>query len=188
MPDTFVDWINLISGLSAAVGLVLTGVGLIFAAAQVRTAHRTVAQANQTAEQARGIAEGQFLLQLDDMFWRHNKVHRLLRPGGAWSPKDSFGNPKDYEAPSNSEEWADAELYMGLFERIRVLMVRGIITDKAVINKLYGYRIANIVSNLEIKQKKLIEEASGWEDFIALAESLGRYQPSVRDRRAGEDD
>ena len=60
---------------------------------------------------------------------------------------------------------------MGLFERIYVLMKRGIIPEELV-DRFYSYRVGNIVLNEQICREKLVQAASGWEDFIALCEVL----------------
>jgi len=62
---------------------------------------------------------------------------------------------------------------MGLFERVKVLIDDGII-DANTVNRLYGYRITNIVSNAAIQEEKLVKEAGSWKDFIELRQMLGR--------------
>jgi hypothetical protein len=142
-------------GLTGA-GLVFTGIGLTFAGMQLRVAQRT--------------AHGEFLLNLDEMFWHHDKTHRRLRPGGDWSKKGTGPSEEDFEA------WTDVESYMGLFERINVLVKEGII-DLDTVNRFYGYRISNIVNNDRIREGKLENPKTkgGWRDFIELARALKRY-------------
>src|SRR5580700_744395 len=100
-----------------------TGLGLLYAGRQLRN------QKNTT--------NGQFLLELDKMFQLHNKVHVNLRPGGDWTQRtDSF----------TVHEWAEIEEYMGLFESIKLLIDKGAI-DIDTVERMYGYRLSNIVAN-----------------------------------------
>ncbi len=151
------DLISLI-GLT---GLALTGVGLLLARRQLKASYRQ-------AQVSQRIASGQFLLQLDEMFWHHDKTHRRLRPGGEWT--------KPGAGPSSHDDWVDVELYMGLFERIQVLEERGILQADTV-DRLYGYRISNIIRNAKIRKRKLGDTRTrlGWKGFIALATKIDRY-------------
>lgn len=65
------------------------------------------------------ITRGEFLLHLDEMFQQHQQVHLQLRPGGEWA--DGSAGPKE------KEEWSIVERYMGLFERINILVSDGIV-------------------------------------------------------------
>ncbi|HXU36336.1 MAG TPA: hypothetical protein VN937_08215 [Blastocatellia bacterium] len=68
---------------------------------------------------------------------------------------------------------------MGLFERIKVLVDDGIV-DLATIDKLYGYRVFNIVANDVIRKGKLEgQRAEHWKGFIELWDAL-------KDRRRKE--
>jgi len=138
-----------IAAIATAVGIILTGVGLIFTGMQVRDARR--------------IAQGEFLLRLDELFRTHHAVHVRLRPGGEWT-----GSEKGPQSPA---EWAEVEAYMGLFERINLLIERKIV-DKEIIDRLYGYRIRNIVANDAIRQAKLVSARASWRDFVNLCELL----------------
>lgn len=135
--------------VAGIIGLFLPGTGLILAAREIRKSEK--------------IARGEFLLHLDGMLQQHNQVHISLRTGG------------DYESgkrkPENAEDWAAIEQYMGLFERIKVLIDDNII-DLDTIDRLYGYRVFNIVDNADIRQAKLEEEAKSWSGFIALWHAL----------------
>jgi len=133
------------------IGLFLTGGGLIYAGLQI--------------SQTRNIARGEFLLHLDELFQQHIEVHTRLRPGG----KYATGKSK----PSSAEEWIAIERYMGLFERIKVLIDSKIV-DLDTIDRLYGYRVFNIVANNTIRHIKLEQEASSWRDFIELWHALER--------------
>ncbi|MDX1994051.1 MAG: hypothetical protein SF029_16820 [bacterium] len=130
--------------------LIVTIVGVVYAGNQLHLSRR--------------VSQGEFLLHLDEMMRVHDKVHRSLRPGGKWA-KGNVG-------PINADEWADVESYMGLFERIKILIDRKIL-DIKLFDRLYGYRIDNIIANEVIVQTKLgSEEKESWQDFIALHRAL----------------
>jgi hypothetical protein len=114
----------------------------------------------------RRIAQGEFLLRLDEMFRYHDKVHRRLRPGGEWYLQE--------KGPNSVEEWADVDSYMGLFERIKVLIDNKVV-ELEIINTLYGYRLDNILANNKIKQEKLEkDEKDKWQKFIKLCKALNK--------------
>jgi hypothetical protein len=144
--DTFVK----IESIATALGAIVAAFSLVYAALQLRT--------------SRKIARGEFLLHLDELFSLHTEVHQNLRPGGDWA---NGGRPQ------SNVEWIAVERYMGLFERVKVLIDDGII-DANTVNRLYGYRITNIVSNAAIQEEKLVKEAGSWKDFIELRQMLGR--------------
>lgn len=131
-------------------GLLLTFVGLIYTAEQIRRAKK--------------VSQADFLLKLDEQLRNYDDVHRKLRPGGEWSTKGT--------GLQTAQEWVPVEKYMGLFERVHILVDSGIISLK-IIKRFYGYRVSNIVANEVIRQKKLVERKDYWIDFIHLAESLG---------------
>ena len=61
----------------SAGGLIMTAFGLIVAGRQLRASNEQVLVSQR-------IAQGEFLLHLDQIFRYHDKVHRKLRPGGEW--------------------------------------------------------------------------------------------------------
>lgn len=139
------------------IGLAMTAIGLIYTAHQIK--------------EARKVTRGQFLLHLDELFQQHYEVHLALRPGGKWKNHNS--------GPQFAKDWAAVDKYMGLFERINILVNDGIV-DIDTIDKLYGYRVHNLVRNPIINQAKLVEAAEDWQDFIELWHKLER----ARKRRA----
>lgn len=146
--------------IATILGLIMTGVGLVYAGIQLRASKK--------------IARGEFLLHLDELFHQHQDVHTRLRPGGAWS---SSGN-----GPSSVEDWVAVEKYMGLFERIKVLIDDGIV-DLATIDRLYGYRVLNIITNDVIKKAKLEGETNNyWQDFIGLYEALEKRRQTLSNK------
>jgi len=150
--------------IAAAVGSLATAVSLIFAAKALSYAGRQMQESRKVAEESKKITRGEFLLRLEEFFSQHIETHMRLRPGGEWS--DGVTGPK------NASEWGPVERYMGLFERIQVLIDDGII-DLATIDKLYGYRVFNIVENDVIRKTKLEgARAEYWQGFIKLWQGL----------------
>jgi hypothetical protein len=139
-----------------AIGTLVTGIVTAFG---VAGAIGTVLYARKQLLIAQKTAYGDFLLRLDEAFVRHKVVHVKLRFGDKY-PKvvRPFEFPKD---------WPAIESYMGLFERIQVLVEEKII-DIDVVDRLYGYRLFNIVANPVIYREKLVKIADGWRDFIKL--------------------
>ncbi len=129
--------------------------GLWYAGGQLRAAHQS--------------ARGTFLLELDEAFTRHTDVYIRLRPGDvSQSPGDWIGPGR---GPENSSDWMAVEQYMGLFERIEVLIEGGVL-DAQITNRLHGYRVRNIVANDRIRKTLLVDGAAGWQDFLSLIERL----------------
>jgi hypothetical protein len=137
--------------LLGGVGLLLTGVGLFYGARQLRL--------------SRSIARAESYLHLDELLLQHKDVYLKLYPDpqGVWGDRTT--------GPSRVEEWGEVVIYMGLFERIKVLADLGVI-DLHVIKRLYAYRVQDIVNNKPIYQKKCVEQAKYWVDFIELCKAL----------------
>lgn len=124
-------------------------------------------------------ARGTFLLDLDEAFLRHLDVYSRLRPGDDGQSPGSWAEPG--HGPDTAAEWMAVEQYMGLFERIEVLIEGGVL-DAGITNRLYGYRVRNIVANDRIRNKLLVDGAAGWTDFLSLVRRLkdaGRAFPSL---------
>jgi hypothetical protein len=137
-----------VGSMVAGVGLVMTAKGLKYAAGQL--------------EQTKKLARGEFLLRLEELFQDHFETHKRLRRGGEWSGD---------EGPSTGEEWSEVEKYMGLFERINVL-VKDDIINLDYVDYFYGYRILNIARNPVIRQAKLVDQAEWWQNFIELLRKI----------------
>jgi hypothetical protein len=167
---TGAEWWAAFGSVATAIGSIATAAGVLFAAWQLAESRKVAKESKRVAEESKRIAQGEFLLRLDELFRHHDVVHRRLRPGGEWGQKGGGPSSNDNEA------WADIESYMGLFERIKVLIDNGIV-DLEIVNRLYGYRVSNITSCDEIRKGKLEnpETRHGWSDFIALARALNRY-------------
>ena len=157
------DVITIASVFVAAVGILLAG---RYAKRQVKAAGEQLRSAREQLERQTQTTRGEFLLSLQERFAEHNDIHLRLRNQPSnhhwWSG----------EAPSG-EEWAEVEAYMGLFERVWIL-VEGKSVDVDVIERLYGYRVENIVMNDEIRTAKLEHRntARFWIDFIELWRAL----------------
>lgn len=126
--------------------------------------------ANEQLEVGQKAARGDFLLRLDEAFRYHQEVHVKLRFGGAY--------PEVVGALEFPKDWPAIESYMGLFERIQVLVEEKII-DIDVVDRLYGYRLFNIVNNPIIHQVKLVELGDGWIDFIKLWKALADLESNT---------
>jgi hypothetical protein len=122
---------------------------------QARAANRAAG----AAEGAKAAAAGGLLFEIDRALAAFDDVHTALRPGGpGWVAKD--------RRPSR-DEWVRVERYMGTFERIHALVEAGLL-DIALVEELYGYRIANLVADEHVYRDKLVENAAGWRRFIEL--------------------
>jgi hypothetical protein len=160
------DWII---AVATALGAPVAAVGLLVAAVQLRGQRRAT--------------EAQFTLALDEKFQLHDKTHKKFRP----APRDEasaigiWWGPSA-EGPTTAEDWADVEAYMGLFERVNRMIDDGLITVKTF-KSLYGYRVANILSNPRVVEEKLIKRGEYWKDFASLARRTGYDVPSQRDVR-----
>ena len=95
------------------------------------------------------------------MLRHHDAVHVKLDSewGADWKP--------------SPEEWPAIEAYMGVFERIQVLIDERVLTLRTV-DRLYSYRVLNIVSNDHIRAEKLVEKEQFWPDFCKLWHGLER--------------
>lgn len=113
-----------------------------------------------------------FWLDLRDCFSRHDRVHRLLRPGGLWAKGDG---------PNNSEDWADVEAYMGLFEHCEIMLKERLIDEKTF-KEIYDYRLRNIVGNKAIREEKLVSRKDSWKRFLDLLKRFEIELPSDKER------
>ena len=168
MSTVTTEWIG---AVAAGVGAPVAAVALIVGARQLLQGRRT--------------SQGQFLLSLDEAFRQHLTTHMRFRPAsaagsavvGTWCGPYATG-------PETDEDWVAVEAYMGLFERVNVMVDRGLL-DVDVVRRLYGYRVGNVLSNPRVVRAKLNAEATGWVEFIALADKLGYSvpRPQLRPKR-----
>jgi len=164
---TLTDYIVLLGSIAAAVTAAAALVALVFAKGQVREAQRLF-------QQSRKVANADFLLRLDDAFQRHDAVHKRLQPAFEW------GSNKG--GPASAEEWFAVTSYMGLLERANYLVESGV-EEPTIIDKLYGYRVYNIVSNDVIRREKLenAQTAAYYGEFIKLWNLLRPMHGDWRD-------
>lgn len=145
---------------------------LAAASEQLTAANGQLAAAKEQLREGQKIAYGDFLLRLDEAFQRHQDVHTKLRPGGEWSKLGPDGKWREKEdGPEFPKEGPAVEGYMGLFERVQLLRAKDLI-DIDTVNRLYGYRLFNIVENSTIYEEKLVKLGYGWIDFIKLWKAL----------------
>jgi hypothetical protein len=81
---------------------------------------------------------------------------------GQW--RDAADRPTDEEMPA-------AIAYMGLFERIKIMIDHEVLPAD-VVNQLYGYRVGNIWSNDRIMREKLVKLSGEWQDFLKLVKCM----------------
>lgn len=135
--------------IATLVGIAIGAGSLFFAAANTFVSART--------QRAR------FWLDLRSAFSRHDEVHRNLRPGGKWA---------NDAGPGNSEEYAQVEAYMGLFEHCEIMLAQRLI-DERTFREIYRYRLVNLTDNRWVREQKLCRRPEGWKRFIDL---LGRMR------------
>jgi hypothetical protein len=142
-------------------------INLFIAIGTLITAFATIILAlvtQATVRQAKKDSRGDFLLRLDEAFRYYQPIHSKLRPKGPWA-----GNSG---GPESNEDWIAVEGYMGLFERVQILIEQKVI-DIATIERLYGYRVSNIVANTIIYNEKLTGPLrNDWSDFVKLWEAV----------------
>lgn len=103
-----------------AVAALAAAVGFVFAGVQLSATRRATFS--------------QFLLDLDDHFYRYWDVHVALMRDGKWTQG---------RGPVSNEELASVEGYMGLFERLYVLLNNGTV-KKDYVEHFYKYRLINL--------------------------------------------
>ncbi len=138
------------------IGLLFTFIGLIYTGEQIR--------------RSRKVSLADFLLKLDEQLRVYDEIHIKLHHRGKWSKNDS--------GPETEDEWVLVEKYMGLFERIFVI-VDSKIVPLEVIERLYGYRVSNIIKNEIIRNEQLVKYKKYWTDFISLARLLNVYDENI---------
>lgn len=115
-------------------------------------------------KRTRLIEQGRFMLELERMSERHDKIHALLRNGGDWHA--------GADGPETVVEWCEVEDYMGFFEQCELLLKAGTIKPNEF-KSLYGYRVENIACHPILVKAKLIDEKSYWLEFHDLCKRFG---------------
>ncbi|MCR4302794.1 MAG: hypothetical protein NUV63_01015 [Gallionella sp.] len=121
--------------------------------------------------QTRLIELGRFMLELESMSDRHDRVHALLRPGGEWD--------NEVGEPQTVEDWCALEDYMGFFEHCELLLRAGTIEHDGF-KALYGYRIENILRHSKIVKAKLIDERDSWSLFYSICRRFDYRIPDIQ--------
>lgn len=127
-----------VGDIGAAALPLVTGFGLLFVWQQIRA--------------ARHVARSQFLLDLDRRLRDHVGVAFDVR-SPSWTPKDDA-------------EGFELARYMGLIERMAILVDDGIV-DLSTVRKLYGWRMRWLIANQCVRQD-LADRREGWRTFIEL--------------------
>jgi hypothetical protein len=156
------DWLTNALDVTDHTISILTMIGTIGAAA---TAIIVAFSAKQAARHTEATIKSDFLMRLDEQVRSFDDIHVNLRNGGDWTEGGIVG-------PFSPSEWARVEGYMGVFERINLLVQEKLIGIDRV-DEFYGYRYCNILANKRIRQSKLeSEERSSWKGFIDLGKRL----------------
>jgi hypothetical protein len=153
---------NVLAMATAILGIVTVGAVAAAILAGMYADNQLAALKDQS-ETSIKIARGEFLLHIDEMLLRyHRGIYLRLYPGDP----SLLAFPRDYPA---------MVMYMGLFERIKRLCDDRIL-DIGLINKLYGYRIDDIIANPTVYQELVRDMCYGWVDFISLWVELEKWR------------
>lgn len=141
------------SNLLTLIGFAGTIAGLIFASRQFAASKRAT--------------QGQFLLELNDHFWRFDRIYRSL-----YEYRKDGDQSRPWEPP-DPDDWTTVAQYMGLFERCMVLIDNGVL-NIATFERLYGYRFRDLVRPESVRKLYFsdLEAAAGWGDFLELWSKL----------------
>jgi hypothetical protein len=134
--------------IATLIGVVIGAGSLVFAAFNVLLSART--------------NRAKFWLDLRAAFAKHDDAHRNLRPGGKWA---------NDQGPTSPEEFAQVEVYMGLFEHCEIMLAQKLI-DERTFREIYCYRLQNLVANSWVREQKLCQHPDGWKRFIALLQRM----------------
>lgn len=115
------------------------------------------------------IEQGRFMLELERMSARYDRVHALLRTGGNWHAGKG--------APESVADWCLVEDYMGFFEHCELLLRDNTIEPNGF-KSLYGYRIENILMHPLIVKVKLTNEREYWSLFHSICDRFNYKIPS----------
>jgi hypothetical protein len=144
-----------------AVGVLITGIGLIYAGIQIRLSRKTT--------------RSQFLLQVYELMEQHNEVHARLT---------GLGWPDGRVGPQTVEEWIKVGRLLGLFEYIQILIEDGLI-DLKTVDQLYGYRLFYAYSN-EVIRARHFNDDGRWNGVMKLLNGLKEQETFILLMRANE--
>ncbi|MCL2413918.1 MAG: hypothetical protein FWC94_01520 [Bacteroidales bacterium] len=102
-------------------------------------------------QKSNNISKSTFLLELREKFGteRRHKVHKTLKSGEI------------------VEDWVDLDDYLRLFE-VCEMMIKNRTIEFQDFEKLYKYRLGNILHDKKVVFCKLVEEADSWDDLYGL--------------------
>jgi len=130
--------------------------------------------ADKQIKRLQRVERANMVLKLDEMMLHHEEVYKKLRHHGEWT--------RPHSGPATAEDWAALTLYMGLFERINLMIDDGILEIEHF-DQLHGYRVQEIINNERIYQTKLEKDAKDWANFLALLGKLKRKPDPAASRR-----
>jgi hypothetical protein len=132
----------------------VTTISLIYVSRQVRV--------------SRLQTKGQFMLALDEQLKPFASITLALAN-------------KQVPFTPQSQDWFQVWSYLSVFERMNIMVEDGIL-DVAMVDRLYGFRLAAILGNDDVF--KMVQQAGGeWQDFIHLCKVVAerREQNHVAD-------
>lgn len=133
------------------INTLVAAIGLYFVALELRRTRKTT--------------KGEFLLHLDEILNSFDDVTQATFEK-SWIPSESISDDKE----TGTISWARTNNYMGLFERI-MLLIDDKILDLETFSRLYGYKVRYLILN-EAAYNKLVEKGVGWVLLIRLAKNL----------------
>ncbi len=107
--------------------------------------------------------KGEFLIALDRQLQDYTRVALELIRNRQMSP--------------TTDEWLEIVGYMGVFERMNIMVEDGIL-EINMVDRLYGSRLILLLSNNEISE--MVRESGGeWRDFIHLCRLIADHRRQV---------
>ncbi len=129
---------------------VVTTISLIYVSRQVRV--------------SRLQTKGQFMLALDQQLRPFGKITLALAN-------------KQVPFTPQSADWVQVWSYLSVFERMNIMVEDGIL-DVAMVDRLYGFRLAAILGNDDIFD--MVQKSGGeWQDFIHLCKVVAERRQQV---------
>lgn len=134
--------------ITSALGFILTGIGLLYNARQLRLSRR--------------VAKAEFILGFDENLVRFSEIERRLR-----YEEEEYG-AKEAFAPDEKYMLFRYERRLGT---LRVLIEDGIL-EEDLVDRVYSNRIVPIAMNPEVRLSHLPEHQAGRSEFDGLVRLL----------------
>lgn len=147
-----------LENLAVIFGSVATGAGVLVALAFGVIQAMSAARSRERSQRS---SQMQALVAFDQMLEKYHHIHTALRPGGDLVVKKNVSH----------QEKVDLERYMGLFERAKIFIDDGFLTEDHF-KHLYGYRMSNLAQQPWVRSEKLVAEWEGWRYFLQLYKLL----------------